>query len=166
MPLYKSLDTSLQTLGIFPSIRKLVIAVQDVTNSATFTDSTTLQADLIAGATYIFETLELVGSSAFATAGAQSQLAYTGTGTFYGTRFRGGASNVEPINAFLSWGGSSESANGTANEPAKSLFVQRWGRIVTTTSGVLKIQFRQATAVPNHYARLHIGSYLNVDRAA
>lgn len=166
MPLFKSLDTSLQTLGIFPSIRKFVIAVQDVTNSATFTDSTTLQADLIAGATYNFETLELVGSSAFATAGAQSQLAYTGTGTFYGARFRGSASNVEPINNSSSWGGSSDSVNGAANEPAKSLLVQRWGRIVTTTSGVLKIQFRQSTAVAAHYARLHIGSYLNVDRVA
>ena len=166
MPLFRSLDTSLQTLGIFPSIRKLVIAVQDVTNSATFTDSTTLQADLIAGATYDFETLELVGSSAFATAGAQSQLAYTGTGTFYGVRFRGSASNVEPINNPPTWGGSSDSVNGAANEPAKSLLVQRWGRIVTTTSGVLKVQFRQSTAVASHYARLHIGSYLNVDRVA
>ncbi len=166
MPLFKSLDTSLQTLGIFPSIRKFVIAVQDVTNSATFTDSTALQADLIAGATYGFETLELVGSSAFATAGAQSQLAYTGTGTFYGVRFRGSASNVEPINNSSSWGGSGDSVNGAANEPARSLLVQRWGRIVTTTSGVLKIQFRQSTAVANHYARLHIGSYLNVQRVS
>ena len=166
MPLFRSLDTSLQTLGIFPSIRKLVIAVQDVTNSATFTDSTTLQADLIAGATYDFETLELVGSSAFATAGAQSQLAYTGTGTFYGTRFRGGASNVEPINASPSWGGSGDTVNGAANEPAKSLLIQRLGRIVTTTSGVLKVQFRQSTAVASHYARLHIGSYLQVQRAS
>jgi len=166
MPLFKSLDTSLQTLGIFPSIRKFVIAVQDVTNSATFTDSTTLQADLIAGATYDFETLELVGSSAFATAGAQSQLAYTGTGTFYGAKFRGGASSVEPINNAPSWGGSSDSVNGASNEPTKSLLVQRWGRIVTSTSGVLKVQFRQSTAVAAHYARLHIGSYLNVDRVA
>ena len=164
MPLFKSLDTSLQTLGIFPSIRKLVIAVQDVTNSATFTDSTTLQADLIAGATYDFETLELVGSSAFATAGAQSQLAYTGTGTFYGVRLRAGISGVEPINASPSWGGSGDTVNGAANEPAKSLLVQRLGRIVTTTSGVLKVQFRQSTAVAAHFARLHIGSYLNVHR--
>ena len=166
MPLYKSLDAGLQALGIFPSIRKLVIAVQDVTNSATFTDSTALQADLIAGATYDFETLELVGSSAFATAGAQSQLAYTGTGTFYGTRFRGGASNVEPINNSTNWGGSSESVNGQTNAPTQSLIVQRRGRIVTTTSGVLKIQFRQSTAVVAHYARLLVGSYLNVDRVS
>ena len=166
MPLFKSLDTSLQTLGIFPSIRKFVIAVQDVTNSATFTDSTTLQADLIAGATYNFETLELIGSSAFATAGAQSQLAYTGTGTFYGIRFRNGASNVEPINNAPTWGGSSEAVNGAVNLPTQSLMVKRWGRIVTTTSGVLKVQFRQSTAVASHYARLHIGSYLNVERVA
>ena len=166
MPLFKSLDTSLQALGIFPSIRKFVIAVQDVTNSATFTDSTTLQADLIAGATYDFETFELIGSSAFATAGAQSQLAYTGTGTFYGTRFRGGASNVEPINNAPTWGGSGEAVNGAVNLPTQSLMVLRWGRIVTTTSGVLKVQFRQSTAVAAHYARLHIGSYLNVDRVA
>ena len=164
MPLFKSLDSGLQALGIFPSIRKFVIAVQDVTNSATFTDSTILQADLIANATYDFQTLELIGSSAFATAGAQSQLAYTGSGAFSGTRFRGSASNVEPVNSGPTWGGSGESVNGVTNEPAKSLLVQRRGRIVTTTSGVLKVQFRQSTAVAAHYARLSIGSYLNVQR--
>ena len=166
MPLFKSLDSGLQALGIFPSIRKFVIAVQDVTNSATFTDSTILQADLIANATYDFQTLELIGSSAFATAGVQSQLAYTGSGTFYGTRFRGGTSNVEPINSAPNWGGSSESVNGVTNAPTQSLIVQRQGRIVTTTSGVLKVQFRQSTAVAAHYARLSIGSYLNVARVS
>jgi len=166
MPLFKSLDTSLQTLGIFPAVNKFVIAVQDVTNSATFTDSTVLQVDLIAGATYDFQTYELIGSSAFATAGAQSQLVYTGTGTFYGLRLRTGNSSTEPINVSLSWGGSGDSVNGAANEPAKSLLVQRLGRIVTTTSGVLKVQFRQSTAVAAHYARLHIGSYLQVQRVS
>jgi len=166
MALFKSLDSGLQALGIFPSIRKFVIAVQDVTNSATFTDSTILQADLIANATYDFQTLELIGSSAFATAGAQAQLAYTGSGTFSGTRFRGSASNVEPVNNAPTWGGSSDSVNGAANEPTKSLIVERRGRIVTTTSGVLKVQFRQSTAVAANYARLSIGSYLNVARVS
>jgi hypothetical protein len=166
MPLFKSLDASLQTLGIFPAVNKFVIAVQDVTNSAIFTDSTVLQVDLIAGATYDFQTYELIGSSAFATAGAQSQLAYTGTGTFYGTRFRGGVSDTEPINSAPSWGGSGDTVNGVVNEPAKSLLVQRTGRIVTSTSGVLKVQFRQSTAVAAHYARLHIGSYLQVQRVS
>jgi hypothetical protein len=166
MPIFKSLDTRLQTLGIFAAVNKFVIAVQDVTNSATFTDSTVLQVDLIAGATYDFQTYELIGSSAFATAGAQSQLAYTGTGTFYGLRLRNGTSSTEPINITPSWGGSSDTVNGAANEPAKSLLVQRLGRIVTSTSGVLKVQFRQSTAVAAHYARLHIGSYLQVQRVS
>ena len=166
MPLFKSLDTSLQTLGIFAPVNKFVISVQDVTNSSTFTDSTILQVDLIAGATYNFATYELVGSSAFATAGAKSQLVYTGTGTFYGLRLRAGNSSTEPINASPSWGGSGDAVNGTAQEPAKSLLVQRIGRIVTTTAGTLKIQFAQFTAVAAQYARLHIGSYLNVDRVA
>ena len=166
MPLFKSLDTSLQTLGIFPAVNKFVIANQDVTNSATFTDSTDLQVDLIAGATYDFKTSELVGSSAFSTAGAQSQLAYTGTGTFYGVRLRAGVLNAEPINSTPSWGGSSDTVNGAVNQPNGSIFVQRFGRIVTSTSGVLKVQFRQSTAVAAQYARLHIGSYLQVQRAS
>jgi len=166
MPLFKSLDASLQTLGIFPAVNKFVITVQDVTNSATFTDSTDLQVDIIAGATYDFKTLELVGSSAFSTAGAQSQLAYTGTGTFYGVRLRAGALSAEPINVTPSWGGSADSVNGAVNQPTGSIFVTRFGRIITTTAGVLKVQFRQSTAVAAQYARLHIGSFLQVQRAS
>ena len=166
MPLFKSLDTSLQALGIFPATNKFVISVQDVTNSSNPADSTILQVDLIAGATYDFSTLELIGSSAFATAGAKSQLVYTGTGTFYGIRLRAGTSGTEPVNVTPSWGGSGDTVNGLANEPAKSLIVQRIGRIVTTTAGTLKIQFSQSTAVAAQYARLHIGSYLQVQRVS
>jgi hypothetical protein len=166
MPLFKSLDTSLQTLGIFPAVNKFVISVQDVTNSSTLTDSTALQVDLIAGATYDFSTLELIGSSAFATAGAKCILIYTGSGTFYGIRLRAGVSGIEPINTTPSWGGSGDTVNGQVNEPAKSIYAQRYGRIVTTTAGTLKIQFSQSTAVAAQYARLHIGSYLQVQRAS
>jgi len=163
-PINVAVETA--ALGIYAPSNLFVIANQDVTNSTTFTDSTNLQVSLIAGATYDFQTMELIGASSFATSGAKSVLAYTGTATFYGQRRRNGASNVEPINISATWGGSGEAVNGTAVESTKSLIVERFGRIVTTTAGTLKIQFAQNTAISGHYARLLVGSFLKVQRVS
>lgn len=163
MPLY---NPSVNSLGIYARQSFFVSTNQDVTNSSTFTDSTDLQAPLLAGATYDFVTNELIGASAFATSGAKSILTYTGSATFAGCRLRNGFSGTEPLNSTPSWGGSADTVNGTATEPTKSLIVNRIGRIITTTSGILKVQFAQSTAVAAQYARLIVGSYLQVQRVS
>jgi hypothetical protein len=170
MPLTKSLDTSLQTLGIFAAVNKFVIANQDVTNSSTLTDSTDLQVSLITGATYDFETLELVGGSNVNAAGTTTKLAFTGSGTFYGTPRRGHANNAEPINVSPSWPGSGTAVDAQIGWPGggsgQSTIVSRVGRIVTTSAGTLKTQFAQSTATSGHYARLYAGSFLKVQRVS
>jgi hypothetical protein len=170
MPLFKSLDTSLQTLGIFAAVNKFVIANQDVTNSSTLTDSTDLQVSLIAGATYDFDTLELVGGSNVNAAGTATKLAFTGSGTFYGAPLRGHANNAEPINVSPNWPGSGTAVDAGIGWPGggsgQSTIVSRVGRIVTTSAGTLKTQFSQWTATSGHYARLYAGSFLKVQRVS
>jgi hypothetical protein len=163
MPLY---NPSVSSLGIYATQSFFVSTNQDVTNSSTLTDSTDLQATLLAGATYDFVTNELIGASAYATSGAKSILTYTGSATFAGCRLRNGFSGTEPINNTPSWGGSSDTVNGQASEPSKSLIVNRIGRIITTTSGILKVQFAQTTAVAAQYARLIVGSYMQLQRVS
>ena len=138
-------------------------SVQDVTNSSALTDSTDLTISLEVG-TYIFETLELVGSSAFATAGNKSALVFTGTGTMTGVALRAGANNVEPVNVTPSWGGTVQSVNATLAWGSQSAIANRRGRIVVTVAGTLKVQFAQNTAVAAHYARMHVGSYIRAKK--
>ena len=110
--------------------------------------------------------MELIGASSFASSGAKSLLTYTGTATWYGQRRRNSAANTEPINVSATWGGSSEAVDGQASHPSQSLLVERFGRIVTSTAGTLKIQFAQNTAVSGQYARLLVGSFLKVQRVS
>jgi len=152
-------------LGIYASVNKFVTTNQDVTNSSTLTDSTDLQVSLAANATYDFHTLELIGSSSPTSAGAKTKIVYTGTATWYGIRRRDSSTNAEPINVSPTWGGSAEVVDGQINDQ-KSVIGERYGRIVTTTAGTLKIQFAQNTAVSGHYARLLVGSFIRIQRVA
>jgi hypothetical protein len=146
-------------------ILAMATAVQDVTNSSTLTPSTFLTATLEVG-TYRIDTLELVGSSAFATAGSKADLEFTGTGTFAGTRWRSIATSVEPINAALSWGGSGETLNGQTVGPVHSIIISRRGNLTVTAPGTLRVRFAQNTAVAAQFARLHVGSYLRAEKIA
>ena len=155
-------------LGIYAPINKFVTVNQDVTNSSTLTDSTDLQASLVASATYDFETLEIVGGSNVNASGTQTDLSYTGSATFYGSRRRGHANNAEPINIAPTWPGSATSIDGTVLFPGggsgQSTIANRVGRIVTSTAGTFKIRFAQQTATAGHYARLYVGSYIRIVR--
>lgn len=148
---------------VFAPVTSWVTATQNVTNSNTLTNSTELQQTLVAG-TYDFETLELIGSTAFGTAGTQSDLNFTGTASFLGTRMRGSAAATEPINVALTWGGTGESVNGVTNSPTSSGLVLRRGRITVTAGGTLVVRFAQSTAVASESARLLPGSYLRTQR--
>jgi len=140
-------------------------ANQDVTNSAAFTDSTHLAVALGIG-TWDFETVEIVGSSAFASAGAKSQLVFTGTGTPIGSIERAGIANTDPVNAQPSYAGSSASVGSAIEYGAESIFVRRKGRVVVTVAGTLKIQFAQYAAVSGQYARMIPGSFLRATKVA
>lgn len=149
----------------YPTTIAMATAVQDVTNSSSLTDSIYLTASLDVG-TYYVETMEYVGSSSYATAGAKSDLTFTGTGTFKGVRLRGGVSYGEPINNAPTWGGSGESMEGAVSGPASSMAAIRKGIITVTAAGTLKVRFAQNAAVSGHYARLHVGSYLRAEKIA
>lgn len=138
-------------------------AVQDVTNSNAYTDSGSLAVSLGVG-TWKIESLELVGSSAYATAGAQSRLTFTGVGTMSGVAMRTGGSTAEPTNLVPSWGGSGENVDRAIQYGTNSIIVRREGRIVVTAPGVLKVQFSQFTAVAAQYARMQIGSFLQATK--
>jgi len=146
-------------------ILAMATAVQDVTNSATLTPSTFLAATLEVG-TYWIETLELVGSSAFASAGSKADLNFTGTGTFFGVRLRSGQNAAEPINSAPSWGGSGDSMQGEIVFPVQSQMSRRSGTLVVSAPGTLRVRFAQFTAVSGQFARLHVGSYLRAEKIA
>jgi hypothetical protein len=146
--------------------RSFATADQSITNSATLTDSTYLTLTLETG-TWEIETLELVGSSSFATAGCRSQLFFTGTtSAIYGTKFRANANNAQPLNASPSWTGTAETVNSLSNSPTQSQVVVRRGQYVVTGSGTLKVQFAQSTATATQTATLFAGSFLRATKIA
>ena len=133
--------------------------VQDVTNSNTLTDSTYLTVDLGVG-TWDIDILELVGSSAFATAGNKTKLVFTGTGTMSGVVFYSGVSASTPANAIPQYASAAWTLDQQIAWGAQSSANRRQGRIVVAVAGTLKVQFSQNTAISAHYARMQIGSYL------
>ena len=133
--------------------------VQDVTNSNTLTDSTYLTVDLGVG-TWDIDILELVGSSAFATAGNKAKLVFTGTGTMSGVVFYSGVSASTPANAIPQYASAAWTLDQQIAWGAQSSANRRQGRIVVAVAGTLKVQFSQNTAISAHYARMQIGSYL------
>lgn len=142
----------------------LVQSNQVVTDSNTMTDSTALQLTLEVGTWYV-DTFELIGSSAYATGGAKSQLTFTGTTTYVGTRFRSGASNIEPINVAPTWGGSGENMNGACNFPTQSSLCVRRGYVIVTVQGTLKVQFAQSAETgASESATLLVGSYIRATK--
>ncbi len=126
---------------------------QAVTNSATLTDSLALQKALGVG-TYEIETLELLGSSAYASAGAKSRLTFTGTGTFTGYVARGNAAATTPINVAPTWGGPDNAVNSLIGGTGSSWIITRNGNLVVTAPGTLKVQFAQAAAVARNRGTL------------
>lgn len=145
---------------------KYVATNQTATNTATMVDSTDLQVSLPPG-TYWIETLELVGSSAYATAGTRANLTTSGGSATWsaGRVDRGGVNGTDPVNGVApTWGGPTQVINNATLFPTQSQKVVRSGVLTVTATTTVKVQFCQYTAVASETATLIAGSYLKHQR--
>lgn len=145
---------------------KFVTIDQSVANTNTLTDSAALQVVLAPG-TYWIETLEMIGSSAYATAGAQSILTAVGGSVAWsaGRVDRVGIAAATPINGVApTFGGPTQVINAVVTFPVQSIKVVRSGVLTVTANTTLKIQFAQSAAVAAETATLLTGSYLRYSK--
>lgn len=137
-----------------------------VTDTDVFSDSD-VQLELAVG-TYMIESLEFVGSSDYAAAGAKSKLAFTGTAT------AGILTSATNICAYANSTPADQSPASNkriaidlldeASDAAHSIKVERSGLLRVTVAGTLKLQYAQVVAIDAATVTLEGGSFIRATR--
>jgi hypothetical protein len=132
------------------------------TNTATLQDSVVLNIPLEVG-TWSFETLAMLGSTNFSTAGTRNGLRFTGIATLSGASFHVDNSAASPSQFPITYN-STNTVDYTRIASGQVASVRRIGNIVVSTAGNLIVTFAQQTATVDTSTQLLTPSFIRATR--